>query len=284
MTGRQERNWQHKYRKQLWPEKGMKEKMISKEIYKSRVLPELTDEQKLSPYAPIYYKKTSDPDEQVLKALGLIPIDDKMALDDKSIYLAFLPEAMPCDNGWCIRADGTGYSTVRIIMPGVTPEIEKWWYGWFKDPGFDYLNYKIWMPGWHKSHSSPLIEDVGWGYLKIYSDGFGTESMLNIDGSAVEMDPDFMHAVVSSGISIPEDDPEGEKIYNSIIKIYKKHGTGIQVQAFNYLGVRINEGRFEKMHDADPDKVRMFAWHNAYECHRMGQILPELYKIANMRK
>ena len=284
MTGQQERNWLHKYRRPRPFHENVQNrrdmgKMINKEIYHNRHLPELSEEQLTSPYAPVYYRPVLDPPDEILDALREKQLDRSQALGFDDLHKAFLPDSMPADNGWCILEDGTGYSTVRTCMPNVTLAMEKFWYGWFKNPELDYLNYKIWMPGWHKSHAEPLIEDVGWGYMKIYTGGFTDEKILKLPDAPDKLDSSFMHAVVSSGISSPEEG-EGEDLYNALVKIYKRYGEGIQVQSFNYIGVKITDRGFEKVHDADPEMTRMFAWHNAYECHRMAEILPLLYEIS----
>ena len=45
-------------------------------------------------------------------------------------------------NGFCIAPDGTGYVASTIFMPGVTPEMFDWWFGWHSVTSD--LRYKIW--------------------------------------------------------------------------------------------------------------------------------------------
>ena len=298
----------------------------------NRKLPELSEEQKKSPYAGFYYDPIEDPPEEILNCLTGQPMNPEFSLDFDDLVKVFLPDSLPADNGWCLRKDGTGYSVVRTFMPGITEQMEKWWYGWFPDPGYDYLNYKIWMPGWHESHGVPLIEDVGFGPMEIHSGGFMDHRILNLPKGPKELDPDYLHCVVSSGKCRPKKPAEGQAVgsggkvmmeaqaqcrpvecaeqalprgvaegqalqkcsceshpeegwlYNTIVKCFKLYDGGMQTISLNYLGVNIEDGRFVKMNDVDPEKVRLFALHNAYECHRMGTLLPKLYKFANGQK
>lgn len=251
--------------------------MDYKKIYLEKIKPELTDEQKQSPYAHLYDLPMKEPAKKIMEALTGETMDENLALDFDSLYKMFEKDEMPKDNGWCIRKDKTGYSSIRTILPDVTPELLKKWYGWFKNDDYDYLNYKIWMPGWHKSHANPLIEDVGWGNIEIHSDGFSDHTILNLPDEPQKMDSNFLHAIVSSGYCFPEGKQDEEPMWNTIVKVYKRNGNGIEILGLNYIGLKIENNSFIKIHDADPEKVRLFAIHGAYESQRMNELIPRIF-------
>ena len=59
------------------------------------------------------------------------------------------------ETGYTVEADGSVHTAILTQMPGVTPEMWDWWFGWH---GSQDSRYKLWHP---KSHVSAVWEDGG---------------------------------------------------------------------------------------------------------------------------
>ncbi len=62
------------------------------------------------------------------------------------------------ENGYGVLEDGSIGVSVRTDMPGVTPEMWSWWFGWH---GSDSRRYKLWHPRAHVSAEWKDFDDVG---------------------------------------------------------------------------------------------------------------------------
>ncbi|BBX96433.1 DAPG hydrolase family protein [Mycobacterium lacus] len=61
----------------------------------------------------------------------------------------------PTENGYGVLDDGSMQVSVRTDMPGVTPRMWSWWFGWH---GSDTRRYKLWHP---RAHLSAAWKDGG---------------------------------------------------------------------------------------------------------------------------
>lgn len=247
--------------------------------YRFDHIPPLTDDQLKSPFARFYYEPVTKPAPAVMAAIGETQLDPAEALAFQNIERLFRPEGNALKNGWCVLPDGTGYSLITTEMPGVTPAAERWWSRWMLDPDYDWLNYRIWMPGLHVSHAMPIVEDLGWGPVSIQMFQPLFPSLLGLSAAPQELDSAFFSSIGSSGRSWPAAGA-AQAEYNLLFNVIKRAGDGMQVLTVNYAGVKWEEGRIVKMHDADPDHLRLFATHNAYEFQRKANLAPELYAYA----
>jgi hypothetical protein len=59
------------------------------------------------------------------------------------------------ETGYSVEADGSIHTSILTVMPGVSPEMWDWWFGWH---GSQDSRYKLWHP---KSHVSAAWEDGG---------------------------------------------------------------------------------------------------------------------------
>lgn len=243
-------------------------------------IPELTEQQSKSPYAKFYYEPVNKPAPEVLAGIGETQMDISKALPFSEMEKVFLPGPEPCGNGWCMLPDGTGFSSIITRMPDVTLEMEKWWSSWFAAPDYDYVNYRIWLPGLHRSHEMPITENLGWGFVNITMAQPVMPSMLNLSAEPEKLDENFIGFMGSSGFSRPYGQPDAQPYYIAILNCIKHMEKGIKVQTLAYSGMGWKDGTLVKFHDADPDKVRLFAMHNAYEFGRKAVLLPKLFEYA----
>lgn len=243
-------------------------------------LPLLSSDQKTSPFAQYYYVPITDPVSEVISVIAGRQMNPALALPFSEIERLFLPDSMPAKNGWCVLPDGTGFSVVCTNMPLVTPEMEKWWNAWFVDPAYDYLNYRIWMPGLHFSYGSPIVENLGWGLVGLKIEKLLFPNDLRLSRPPEKLDPKYIHIIACCGNCTPIDEPDTESICYLLIHCFKQSGKGIQIQTINYMGIKWENGVSIKVHDVDPDQLHLFALHSAYEYHRMSVLLPKLYTYA----
>lgn len=74
------------------------------------------------------------------------PIDPRQALDVADVAgLLDANSALP-ETGWCLLPDGSAYTAVRTLMPGVSGQMLDWWFEWH---ALDPLRYRIWYPQAH---------------------------------------------------------------------------------------------------------------------------------------
>lgn len=94
------------------------------------------------------------------------PISDvaQQALDigaqDTSLFITFEEASKLMDagyhhveTGYCMGNDGSAFVNVLTDMPGVTPAMWDWWFGWH---GEDISHYRLWHP---KDHLEVQWED-----------------------------------------------------------------------------------------------------------------------------
>jgi len=247
-------------------------------LYTRKYGPPLTPEQEQSPFARFYHEPIEDPVPAVLAAVGEEQMDPALALPFAEVEKVFLPRTEPIRNGWCMLPDGTGFSSITTMLPGATPEMETWWWKSFvMNPADDWLGYKVWFPGLHVSHGRPLTEDLGWGVVGIHMVQPFTPETLGLSAPPEALDPNYVLALGSSGYNQRIDDENDPPYYIALLNVFKRTTGGLRVQSVTWSGMGWQDGTLKKMHDADPEKVRMFAMHNAYEYHRHGMLLPRVY-------
>lgn len=71
--------------------------------------------------------------------MALLAFDDAASIVDEGYQQT--------ENGYGILGDGSMQVSVRTDMPGVTPAMWAWWFGWH---GSDTRRYKLWHPRAHR--------------------------------------------------------------------------------------------------------------------------------------
>jgi len=252
-------------------------------VYDFENIPELTEDEKKSPYADFYYIPVGKPPPHVMEAVAPgRQMDPALAVsleNPSDISMLFSPEGIKCKNGWCVLPDGTGFSAIETLMPDITPELEKWWIKWFLS---DDLHYRIWMPSLHFGHGETIFEDLGWGPLHLHTLGHLSPSSLGVEDPE-ELNPGFVSFQAPVFKYILADDPDAAPNYGILIHyISLMECGGIKFQTLVYSGVTREDGKLVRMipegGTVDPERVRLFATHNAYEFARKVEIVPGLYE------
>jgi len=252
--------------------------------YEFTHIPDLTEEEKTSPYARFYYEPILPPESQVLAAIQPDnQIHPSLALAPRDLYKLFIPGSLEIDNGYCVIPDGTGFSIIHTRAQDTTLEMEKWWGNWFSSSDYNYLNYKIWMPSLHFSHAMPIYEDLGWGPVKIHASHGTTPDDLNLPAPPKELNSDF-HRMVCGCFTIVPDDPNNKTYYATLVHYVTLGDNGMDTITCVWSGIHIIKGKPERKisqnETVDPEYVRLFACHNAWEFARKTQLLPKLYAYS----
>lgn len=263
-------------------------------IYTIPPLPQLSEEERKSPFAKYYDLPIGDPDEDILQSLRPDnPMPADWCIDFDSIEQLFLPEGLEHPRGFCVRPDGTGYMCMKVDMGDVTPAMREFFYTQFLDACP--LHYKIWMPGFHIDHSKPFTESFGWGQGRVC---FRREIIpmnsapdyraLGLSAPMEELDPRFLSVACSSAEFVPLDPADGG-FYNVMLGVYKTNERGGVVgNCVSWFGVDIVDGKTVRVipenERVDIEKVRLYACHQAYEMTRLRDILPAIYADAKSMK
>lgn len=92
------------------------------------MLRSLTESEKKKPFAKYFHRPMTPPPKEAGDALAKGPIDPSLALPiqdkDKLLDSGYLP----CERGYCVMPDGTGFVAGLTKMPGVTMEMLDWWF------------------------------------------------------------------------------------------------------------------------------------------------------------
>jgi len=82
--------------------------------------------------------------------MALLPFDDAACVADDGYQQT--------ENGYGVLEDGSYQVSVRTDMPGVSPAMWSWWFGWH---GCDTRRYKLWHPRAHLSAAWKDGSDAG---------------------------------------------------------------------------------------------------------------------------
>ena len=106
------------------------------------------EQDKRTDYIPFYNEKMAPLPADVSAALnaGALPWGALPDIGDLSLLEKANDAAV--ENGYSIDKDGSIAVAVKTDMPGVTPAMWDWWFGWH---GSQDLRYKLWHPGAHLS-------------------------------------------------------------------------------------------------------------------------------------
>jgi len=235
----------------------------------SGLTPELTEKEKLSPYAKYYFGRPADPDPDVMEAIKPNnAIDPLKAIMPKDIAKLVRNHGQrEVENGYCVMPDGTGYATILTRSYDITPEVQK--VNESFTPEGD-LGYKIWYPGAHIRHlTDGAIEDMGTGIMKINFYGQLPPSAFGID-DLKSLDPDCIGLMGGGGRSKKLNDGEDVPFaYMANIHYSRKVGNGSEMRSFFWNGMRVVNGKLEVFLNPGQvitnEQMRMVAAHCAYE-------------------
>ncbi|MEM8861889.1 MAG: hypothetical protein AAGD96_26500 [Chloroflexota bacterium] len=97
------------------------------------------------------YQKYLDPDvrpisDEIQQAVDSSPLDGRLFLKIENAGQMAYEEYTDAENGFALYPDGSAAVSVLTDMPGVTPDMWHWWFGWHGDSDD---KYKLWHPPAH---------------------------------------------------------------------------------------------------------------------------------------
>ena len=147
-----------------------------------------------SPYARFFCAQMAGLSDPVKEALLTGPVAHELMWPVERASDLLTDGDWPVETGYSLAPDGSGRVFVRTPMPGVTPAMWDWWFGWH---GSEAERYKLWHPGAHVhvswadglgdlghyvGRTSNVVEYVGAARLKL-SIRFVPPSELGLDGA-----------------------------------------------------------------------------------------------------
>lgn len=263
----------------------------------------LRREEKAKPYSKYFYRKLAEPDPKKLAAMEK-PMDPSKALPLENLNDLLNPGYHEVEVGWCVLPSGAGYIANLNIMPGVTPEMLKWWFAWH---ALEDLRYKLWFPPGHfgitindearakildpnipleqKSQNviHHVVEDVGGGPENIYISFMSPED-FGFDITRFKA-PNVAAFFGGNGVSQMIFPPPGVPNYKSpavMCHFIREIPGGVEMRTRFWMGMKIIDKK--PMHML-PEGVRLpefvpmgLAMHNVLEYANLAAILPEIYE------
>lgn len=211
-----------------------------------------------------------------------------LAIEDRNL---FLEEEVPgFQTGYCVKENGTGYVANSTYMPGVTPEMFDWWFGWHS-VGSD-LRYKIWDKEDHYHARADKLEYVKdpsipcsqktWGVNHdILEDiGMGPEPLLLRFKKPSDLGYDMSKIGTKGCAAMVCAVGEGSAPAVMIHKCREVAG-GIMFESRFWMGYGLKAGRIGKLIPdgvAIPEAIpKMLFGHNIKEFSNLAAILLQIY-------
>ena len=133
---------------------------------------ELTEEEKKSPFAELYYERFPEKTAEQEAAYTAPLSQDQMYMPcDCGKIMIEHQEDYPSLGYGCME-NGVGYATIRIDQDGVTDEMIREYRDHYSiDPKHRDIFYKNWCPGKHVRHfEDGVLEDFGYGMMVLEMD------------------------------------------------------------------------------------------------------------------
>lgn len=264
---------------------------------------ELNADEKAKPYSKYFYRRPAMPDMAKVEAMKR-PIDPAKALKLENLNDLLNPGYLESESGWCILDSGAGYVSNHTKMPGVTPEMFKWWFAWHS---LEPMRYRLWWPEGHASvmisdedrakildPGTPLadkyqgithhvLENVGGGYESIWIRFMKPED-CGFDMGRFKS-PNIGALAAANGVSQFIEPPPGVPNHKSpafMCHVVREIDGGIELRTRFWLGMHVVE---KKPVHLLPEGVRLpppaamgLAIHNVFEFTNLAGFLPELYR------
>ena len=104
------------------------------------------DERRRSPYREFYRDRLAPLSPQARQAVDAGVVAPELLPPVERAAALQAPGYQPVETGYTISADGAARINVLTRMPGVTPAMWDWWFGWH---GSEAQRYKLWHPRAH---------------------------------------------------------------------------------------------------------------------------------------
>lgn len=244
-----------------------------------------------------WIRRPPDPPDTALLAGLDAPMDPALALPPEELRRLLDDAPLPVETGWCVLPDGAGCVSTCLPMPGVTPEMVRWWFVWH---GLDPVRYILWFPPDHYGlevrrgrerlldSAIPLGERLHGVVHRVEEDVSGqctgTPPSFDIHFRAPEelgfRLGDGEHAAIIGAFPDPED-TSSTGMPALMCHVFRPVPGGVELRSRFWMGYGMRDGRpfcamppGRRMPEAVP---RNLARHGVLEYTNLSRILPELY-------
>lgn len=265
---------------------------------------DLTPEERARPYSKYFYRPLAPPAPERVAAMAS-PIDPSLALPAERRNELLEPGDLPCEAGWCVMPDGTGFIANRLPLPGVTAEMVEWWFAWHS---IEPLRYKIWNPPCHFSislserdrakaldASRPMreryqglthyvVENCGGPCAEKIAIEFMTPEEFGFDLARFKA-PNVLAFAGGKGASVMLAPPPGVPNFKApaiMCHLIRAIPGGVELRTRFWMGMRVIDRKAVR---CIPDTVRIpdfvvrgLAVHNVGEFANLASFLPQLYE------
>ena len=252
-----------------------------------KLVPYLTEEEKLSPWAKYYGRPAAELQPHMKEALSKEPLPPSECCMPDEIGKKFLQNDMP-DSGYGVLENGAGYACFVTDYTDITDEmITTYVENFAHDENNRNLFYKIWSPGDHLIHfEDAIIESWGWGYYltDMNMPAFSFSKMGISEAEIRSLRPDCFRFLGAGGHTVNLYCPK-ERTRAIMIQIQVETEYGSRRYTFYWWGVDFGNENSPFIIDvnADPDtmamRMRYMMRHGMQEACNEIELIKEFSKI-----
>jgi hypothetical protein len=258
---------------------------------------DLTEAEKVKPYAKYYYKDLAEIPAEDLAKVNAGPVDPAKALPIDKRNDMMKPAYLDVETGYTVMPDGSGFAATLVKMPGVTPEMLDWWFNWHPLEG---LRYAIWCPVAHTDISAKTparhldssgipLKERNYDLIHYPVEGFDLDSAMQITieffspqnfGLDMKMfkEPEISSAYLANCILAPL----GNLPFNVFFHAIRKVKDGVEYRSRYWIGQTMTaSGPVRVALPPDlpiMDMARNNCLHSLTEYNNLASFLPQLYK------
>lgn len=254
------------------------------------LMPELTEEEKTSPFASYFYEKMADLDEEQEEGAQRPPLrPDQCYMPEEigNIILDRKDGTEECPSiGYGVMDNGVGYAAMKIVLPGITDEMVKKYREEFAHTE-DNRNvfYKVWFPGNHYLHcKNGVVEDFGWGPLRCEMNWelFRFKHIGITREEIAQRDPECISFLGLAGDAVELGEPDAKpwpmfmvsytRLTESGREMLVHYWKGIQVNDDGTITLRVSEDREDTL-----KKMKIMMMHCMLEYMNEGRLIREFW-------
>ena len=251
-------------------------------------------------YAKYLTMPMTPPPEELVRLFQGPAMDPALADDIHHFQNIISPDPLPCENGFCVMPDGSGYAAVETKMPEVTPEMIDWWFVWHSQ---EPLRYQIWNPKDHRDiqilpstlprrlDRTLSLRERNWDTVDLVTENIGGGDVdicihflspmdFGYDMAAAER-AGVLTIVSSNGFAKPVGAPmdQARPTMTSTGTYRPLPGGGVVLRSRFYFGWTIQDKKPVRVDlPVDEETMRGMANHCLFEYHHLARLLPQVYR------
>jgi phloretin hydrolase len=254
----------------------------------------LTEGEKLKPYAKYFYKELAEIPASDLEKVNAGPVDPSKATSIQNRNDLMKPGYMEVETGYTVMPDGSGFAATLVKMPGVTPDMLDWWFNWHPLEG---LRYALWCPvahtdisaknpGQHLDSSGVALRERNYGSTHYPVEGFDLAGAMKIgieffspQNFCLDMkmfkEPGISRAYCANVILIPMDNLPFNVFFHAVREVEG----GLEYRSRYWIGYTMKADGPARVDLPLPlmEAARSNCLHSLTEYNNLASFLPQLY-------